>query len=37
VRDINMADERRMLLVTTGRVSAFNVVMPTPIRARGGC
>lgn len=35
VRDIYAVDERRMLLVTTDRISAFDVIMPTPIPGKG--
>jgi phosphoribosylaminoimidazole-succinocarboxamide synthase len=35
VRDIYAVDEQRMLIVTTDRLSAFDVVMPTPIPAKG--
>ena len=35
VRDIYAVDDRRMLLVTTDRLSAFDVVMPTPIPGKG--
>ncbi len=35
VRDIYAIDERRMLIVTTDRLSAFDVVMPTPIPGKG--
>ena len=35
VRDIYAVDERRMLIVTTDRLSAFDVVMPTPIPGKG--
>jgi phosphoribosylaminoimidazole-succinocarboxamide synthase len=35
VRDIYAVDDRRMLLVTTDRMSAFDVVMPTPIPGKG--
>ena len=35
VRDIYAIDDRRMLIVTTDRLSAFDVVMPTPIPAKG--
>jgi phosphoribosylaminoimidazole-succinocarboxamide synthase len=35
VRDIYAVDDRRMLLVTTDRMSAFDVIMPTPIPGKG--
>jgi phosphoribosylaminoimidazole-succinocarboxamide synthase len=35
VRDIYAIDDQRMLIVTTDRLSAFDVVMPTPIPAKG--
>ena len=35
VRDIYDIDERHMLIVTTDRISAFDVVMPTPIPGKG--
>ncbi len=35
VRDIYAIDDQRMLLVTTDRMSAFDVVMPTPIPGKG--
>ncbi len=35
VRDIYAVDEKRMLIVTTDRLSAFDVVMPTPIPGKG--
>jgi len=35
VRDIYAVDERRMLIVTTDRLSAFDVVMPTAIPDKG--
>jgi phosphoribosylaminoimidazole-succinocarboxamide synthase len=35
VRDIYAIDEKRMLIVTTDRMSAFDVVMPTPIPNKG--
>ncbi|NWG86701.1 MAG: phosphoribosylaminoimidazolesuccinocarboxamide synthase [Hydrogenophilaceae bacterium] len=35
VRDIYAVDEQRMLIVTTDRLSAFDVVMPTPIPGKG--
>jgi len=35
VRDIYAVDDQRMLLVTTDRMSAFDVVMPTPIPGKG--
>jgi phosphoribosylaminoimidazole-succinocarboxamide synthase len=35
VRDIYAIDEQRMLIVTTDRLSAFDVVMPTPIPGKG--
>jgi len=35
VRDIYAIDEKRMLIVTTDRLSAFDVVLPTPIPGKG--
>jgi phosphoribosylaminoimidazole-succinocarboxamide synthase len=35
VRDIYAVDERRMLIVTTDRLSAFDVVLPDPIPDKG--
>jgi phosphoribosylaminoimidazole-succinocarboxamide synthase len=35
VRDIYAIDDQRMLIVTTDRLSAFDVVMPTPIPGKG--
>jgi len=35
VRDIYDADERHLLIVTTDRLSAFDVVLPTPIPGKG--
>jgi len=35
VRDIYDIDESHMLIVTTDRISAFDVVMPTPIPGKG--
>ena len=35
VRDIYAVDDRRLLIVTTDRLSAFDVVMPTPIPGKG--
>ncbi|MET0534977.1 MAG: phosphoribosylaminoimidazolesuccinocarboxamide synthase [Steroidobacter sp.] len=35
VRDIYAIDERRMLIVTTDRLSAFDVVLPNPIPGKG--
>jgi phosphoribosylaminoimidazole-succinocarboxamide synthase len=35
VRDIYAVDDRRMLIITTDRLSAFDVVMPTPIPGKG--
>jgi phosphoribosylaminoimidazole-succinocarboxamide synthase len=35
VRDSYDVDERRMLIVTTDRLSAFDVVLPTPIPGKG--
>ena len=35
VRDIYAVDERRMLIITTDRLSAFDVIMPTPIPGKG--
>jgi phosphoribosylaminoimidazole-succinocarboxamide synthase len=35
VRDIYAVDEKRLLIVTTDRLSAFDVIMPTPIPGKG--
>jgi len=35
VRDIYAVDEKRMLIVTSDRLSAFDVIMPTPIPGKG--
>jgi phosphoribosylaminoimidazole-succinocarboxamide synthase len=35
VRDIYAIDDARMLIVTTDRLSAFDVVMPTPVPGKG--
>jgi phosphoribosylaminoimidazole-succinocarboxamide synthase len=35
VRDIYVVDDERLLMVTTDRLSAFDVVMPTPIPGKG--
>ncbi len=35
VRDIYIIDEQRLLIVTTDRLSAFDVIMPNPIPFRG--
>lgn len=35
VRDIYTIDDRHMLIVTTDRLSAFDVVLPTPIPEKG--
>jgi phosphoribosylaminoimidazole-succinocarboxamide synthase len=35
VRDIYRVDERHLLIVTTDRLSAFDVVLPTPIPGKG--
>jgi phosphoribosylaminoimidazole-succinocarboxamide synthase len=35
VRDIYAVDERRMLIVTTDRLSAFDVILPDPIPLKG--
>ena len=35
VRDIYAVDDQRMLIVTTDRLSAFDVIMPTPIPGKG--
>jgi phosphoribosylaminoimidazole-succinocarboxamide synthase len=35
VRDIYAVDAQRMLIVTTDRLSAFDVVLPTPIPGKG--
>ena len=35
VRDIYDIDEQHMLIVTTDRISAFDVIMPTPVPGKG--
>jgi len=35
VRDIYDVDDRHMLIVTTDRLSAFDVVLPDPIPGKG--
>ena len=35
VRDIYQADERHLVMVTTDRISAFDVILPTPIPDKG--
>ncbi len=35
VRDIYAVDDKRMLIVTSDRLSAFDVVLPTPIPGKG--
>lgn len=35
VRDIYGIDEQYMLIVTTDRISAFDVIMPTPVNGKG--
>lgn len=35
VRDIYAIDDKRMLIVTTDRLSAFDVILPTPIPEKG--
>ncbi len=35
VRDIYAVDDKRMLIVTSDRLSAFDVIMPTPIPGKG--
>ncbi len=35
MRDIYAIDERHMLIVTTDRLSAFDVVLPDPIPGKG--
>lgn len=35
VRDIYEIDEEKLLIITTDRLSAFDVVLPTPIRDKG--
>ena len=35
VRDIYDIDENHMLIVTTDRISAFDVIMPTPVPGKG--
>lgn len=35
VRDIYQADDRHLVMVTTDRISAFDVILPTPIPDKG--
>ena len=35
VRDIYEVDDDKLLLVTTDRISAYDVIMPTPIDDKG--
>jgi len=35
VRDIYVVDDERLLIVTTDRLSAFDVILPTPIPGKG--
>ncbi|HRQ05343.1 MAG TPA: phosphoribosylaminoimidazolesuccinocarboxamide synthase, partial [Nitrosomonas halophila] len=35
VRDIYTVDEDRLLIVQTDRISAFDVVLPTPVPEKG--
>ena len=35
VRDIYDIDDQHMLIVTTDRISAFDVIMPTPVPVKG--
>jgi len=35
VRDLYSVDDRRLLLVASDRISAFDVVLPTPIPDKG--
>ena len=35
VRDIYAVDDQHLLIVTTDRLSAFDVVLPTPIPGKG--
>lgn len=35
VRDLYRIDDQRLLMVTTDRVSAFDVILPTPIAGKG--
>jgi phosphoribosylaminoimidazole-succinocarboxamide synthase len=37
VRDIYEVDNERLLIVTTDRLSAFDVVLPSPIPAKVRC
>jgi len=36
VRDMYEIDDNHLLIVTTDRLSAFDVIMPTPIPGKGG-
>ncbi len=35
VRDVYAVDDRRLLIVASDRLSAFDVVLPTPIPGKG--
>ncbi|RME83010.1 MAG: phosphoribosylaminoimidazolesuccinocarboxamide synthase, partial [Zetaproteobacteria bacterium] len=35
VRELYAVDEKRMLIATTDRISAYDVVLPTPIPGKG--
>src|SRR6476620_10085320 len=35
VRDVYEVDDKRLLLVATDRISAFDCILPTPIRHKG--
>ncbi|MEY4377307.1 MAG: hypothetical protein RJB26_1857, partial [Pseudomonadota bacterium] len=35
VRDVYEADEQHLLIVTTDRLSAFDVILPNPIPGKG--
>ncbi len=37
VRDIYEIDADRLLVVQTDRLSAFDVILPTPVPVKGGC
>jgi phosphoribosylaminoimidazole-succinocarboxamide synthase len=37
VRDIYAVSDERMLIVTTDRLSAFDVILPTRSRTRAAC
>ena len=37
VREIYEVSDKELVIYTTDRVSAFDVILPTPCRKRAGC